>query len=166
MEIEVRIDDQVKLVDVVRADGGWTVSVDGGEPFAVTGQEIATGEWALRWAGTRRVAGVHVDAERVDLQVGGRDWRATAMDARKAALKLGAGGAEGAVVTQMPGVVVRTLVSVGDTVEQGQPVIVVEAMKMENEFKAPVGGSVESIPVSDGQAIESGTTLLVITPEG
>ena len=136
-----------------------------GEPFVVTGSELASGEWALRWGGKRRVAGVHVDGERVDLQVGGRDWRAQAMDARKAALKLGAGGDEGAVVTQMPGVVVRTLVAVGDGVTKGQPVIVVEAMKMENEFKAPCDGTVESIPVSDGQAIEAGTTLMVITPE-
>lgn len=164
MEIEVRIDDAVQLVDVVRVDGGWRVRVGDGEPVLVTGARIDGGEWALAWAGQRRVAGVHVDGERVDLQVGGRDWRATAVDARKAALKLGAGGAEGAVITQMPGVVVRTLVAVGDDVTAGQPVMVVEAMKMENEFKSPVDGTVDSIPVQDGQAIEAGTTLVLITP--
>ena len=166
MEFDVRIGDDQRAIDVrPHPDGGWWVRVDEGEAVHVTGGPIAGGDWALAWAGRRRTAGVHVHGERVDLQVGGRDWRATALDARKAALQLGAGGSEGAVITQMPGVVVRTLVAVGDTVEQGQPVIVVEAMKMENEFKAPVAGSVASIDVADGQAIESGTVLLVIEPD-
>lgn len=164
MEIEVRIGDETHTVDVQQHGEGWRVRVGEGEPFEVTGGELASGEWALRWAGKRRVAGVHRDKENLDLQVGGRDWRATAMDARKAALKLGAGGAEGAVVSQMPGVIVRALVAEGDEVSQGEPVMVVEAMKMENEFKAPCDGVVTSIPVQAGQAIESGTTILVIEP--
>lgn len=164
MELQVKIDDQTRTVAVERSGDGWVVTLDDGEPIRVTGAELASGEWALRIDGRRQVAGVNVDGARVDLQVGGRDWRAEVVDARKAALQLGAGGGEGAVSTQMPGVIVRTLVAEGDAVSEGDPVIVVEAMKMENEFKAPVSGTVERIAVQDGQAVEAGTTLVVIAP--
>lgn len=165
MEFEVQVAGETRNVKVERSGDGWSVTIADADPIQVSGGELASGEWALRFGGKRRVAGVHVDGSRVDLQVGGRDWRAQVVDAREAALQLGAGGSEGAVITQMPGVIVRTLVAVGDPVAEGQPVIVVEAMKMENEFKAPVSGTVESIAVADAQAVEAGTTLLVITPE-
>lgn len=165
MEFEVRVAGEQRTVAVERVDGGWKVQVGEGEARVIPGRKIGVGEWAMRLApDRRRVAGVHVDGERVDLHLGGRDWRAEVIDARKAALQLGSGGQEGAVVSQMPGVIVRTLVAVGDSVESGQPVIVVEAMKMENEFKAPVAGTVSSVDVENGQAIDAGTTLLVIDP--
>ena len=62
----------------------------------------------------------------------------------------------------MPGKVVRLLVGVGDEVEQGQGVIVVEAMKMENEIAATRAGRVRSFAVETGQTVESGAELLVI----
>ncbi|MEO6952530.1 MAG: biotin/lipoyl-containing protein [Polyangia bacterium] len=80
--------------------------------------------------------------------------------AEKAAATRPAGPAD--VKSPMPGKVVRALVAVGATVTAGQPVMVVEAMKMENELKAPRDGSVKEIRVTDGQAIEAGQTLIVL----
>jgi biotin carboxyl carrier protein len=62
----------------------------------------------------------------------------------------------------MPGKVVRLLVNEGDSVEEGQGLVVVEAMKMENEIGAPKAGRVNSIAVEAGQAVEAGAELLVI----
>jgi len=62
----------------------------------------------------------------------------------------------------MPGKVVRILVDEGDEVEAGQGILVVEAMKMENEIAAPKAGTVRSIAVAPDQAVESGADLLVI----
>jgi biotin carboxyl carrier protein len=62
----------------------------------------------------------------------------------------------------MPGKVVRLLVAQGDTVEAGQGVAVVEAMKMQNELKAQRGGSVASIAVAEGALVSGGDTLMVI----
>lgn len=62
----------------------------------------------------------------------------------------------------MPGKVVRLLVNEGDTVEAGQGVVVVEAMKMENEIAAPKAGRISSIAVAADQAVEAGAELLVI----
>jgi biotin carboxyl carrier protein len=66
------------------------------------------------------------------------------------------------VLSVMPGKVVRLMVAEGDQVEAGQGVVVVEAMKMENEIAAPKAGRVLSISVRPDQAVESGAELLVI----
>ena len=66
------------------------------------------------------------------------------------------------IVAPMPGLVVRLNVSVGDSVIVGQGLVVVEAMKMENELKAPADGVVASIAVQPGQTVDKGAVLLVL----
>ncbi|MFN7147737.1 MAG: biotin/lipoyl-containing protein, partial [Myxococcota bacterium] len=82
------------------------------------------------------------------------------VDPRRKALRMAAGAANGMLATQMPGRVVRLLVKPGDVVRKGQPVIVVEAMKMENEMKSPIDGTVAEVLISEGQAVEAGTKLV------
>jgi len=67
-----------------------------------------------------------------------------------------------AVKAPMPGRVVRVLVAVGDRVTARQGVVVVEAMKMENELRSPIDGTVKEVGVVAGAAVETGTILLVI----
>jgi biotin carboxyl carrier protein len=62
----------------------------------------------------------------------------------------------------MPGRVVRLLVAVGDEVEEGQGVVVIEAMKMQNELKSPKPGRVVRVGVSVGDTVASGDVLLVV----
>jgi biotin carboxyl carrier protein len=66
------------------------------------------------------------------------------------------------IVTMMPGRVVRVLVDSGERVEAGQGIVVVEAMKMENEIATPKAGTVTSLSVSPGDTVEGGSTLAVI----
>jgi biotin carboxyl carrier protein len=66
------------------------------------------------------------------------------------------------VRAQMPGKIVRVLVKAGDEVAKDQPLIVMEAMKMENEIRALAPGKIETVKVSEGQAVESGADLIVI----
>ena len=66
------------------------------------------------------------------------------------------------IVAPMPGRVVRVLVAVGDPVDVRQPVVVVEAMKMENELRAPRAGHVREIAVAPGTSVEAGRVLAVI----
>lgn len=75
------------------------------------------------------------------------------------------GGGAGALVTQMPGKIVKINVKVGDKVQAGQTVLILEAMKMENEIKAGVSGTVKSVNVVPGQALESGVLLVEIDEE-
>ena len=62
----------------------------------------------------------------------------------------------------IPGTIVTVNVAVGDTVNKGDCILVVEAMKMENEILAPVAGKITAIPVSKGAAVNSGDLLAVI----
>ena len=66
------------------------------------------------------------------------------------------------VVAPMPGKVVRILVKAGDEVKEGQGLLVVEAMKMENELKAAKAGRVKQVAVLEGVAVEGGAVLCVV----
>ena len=69
----------------------------------------------------------------------------------------------GTVKAPMPGLVVKVLVEPGSTVAAGQGLVVLEAMKMENEIKAAAPGVVESVSVKTGQAVEKGAPLVTLT---
>jgi biotin carboxyl carrier protein len=60
----------------------------------------------------------------------------------------------------MPGKVVRLLVNPGDKVEAGQGLVVVEAMKMQNEIRSPKNGTVEKVVATEGQAVNAGDVLV------
>jgi len=74
----------------------------------------------------------------------------------------GAGSGPQRVVAPMPGKIVRVLVAAGDHVSPRQPVVVVEAMKMENELRAGREGTIGEIHVRQGMSVEAGALLLVI----
>ena len=63
----------------------------------------------------------------------------------------------------MPGKIVRVLVKAGDEVAEGQGLVVVEAMKMENELKSPKAGKITELHAVEGAAVESGAKLVVVT---
>jgi biotin carboxyl carrier protein len=68
------------------------------------------------------------------------------------------------LVAPMPGKVVRVLAAPGDRVVTRQPIVVIEAMKMENELRAAREGSVKEVLVTEGQSVEAGTLLALIAP--
>jgi biotin carboxyl carrier protein len=84
---------------------------------------------------------------------------------QRAAASVRSGGkavAVGQIKSPMPGKVVKVLVKEGDEVEPGRPLVVVEAMKMENELVAEIAGTVKKVHVSPGDAVEGGAPLIVI----
>lgn len=97
--------------------------------------------------------------------LGGRNLTVSVNGRRtgRAAVDAGAGAhGEQRVVAPMPGRVVRVLVAPGDEVERRQPVVVVEAMKMENELRSPKAGRVKDVAVTPGTSVEAGRVLVVI----
>ena len=73
-----------------------------------------------------------------------------------------AGGGAGSIVSPMPGKVISVKVKVGDEVKVNQVVLVLEAMKMENEILSEAAGKVKEIKVRPGEAVEGGQTLVVV----
>jgi biotin carboxyl carrier protein len=81
-------------------------------------------------------------------------------EAASAAMGAPTGSGPGRVIAPMPGKIVRVLVAPGREVDAGQGVVVVEAMKMENELKAVRAGTVRAVHVREGQAVDGGTLLV------
>jgi len=104
---------------------------------------------------------------RYTLWVDGYRFEVEALDERTRTIRdLSAGNVAPAgpapVLAPMPGLIVRVNVSAGDAVEAGQGVVVMEAMKMENELRATSSGKVKSVEVSPGTAVEKGTLLVAL----
>jgi len=143
------------------ADGRLLVRVDGasGPPLEVTlldnaPDAIASIENKIieLWPNEQEV---FVRAERHPVRVEGRGRGNGVRNAARA-------GAAGTVRAPMPGRIVKVLVEEGATVERGASVVVVEAMKMENELSAPVNGTVVRVFVGAGDAVERGAALVEI----
>jgi biotin carboxyl carrier protein len=99
------------------------------------------------------------------LWIDGWRFEAEALDERQRAIRdLGAAAAGAAgpapVVAPMPGLIVRVHVAEGDEVQAGQPVAVMEAMKMENELRATAAGTVQKVLVQAGKVVEKGAVLV------
>jgi len=163
MNYRVTIGGRTREITVQPAyGGGWRVTVDGGPERLLLGGPLGSAEWQIRDGDEVRTMGVSTADGDVYLQIDGYPLRAKVVDPRRDALALRAAGGEGAVVTEMPGAVVRLLVARGDRVTAGQPLIVVEAMKMENELRAPADGVISVVHVQPGERVDSGATLLTI----
>lgn len=97
--------------------------------------------------------------EAPELHVEGLEWQTSRTQLMNAQKKSGSSG-EIKIKAQMPGKVVRILCAPGSVVEKGAGLLVLEAMKMENEIRAPHSGEIKSIFVQAGQAVESGVELI------
>lgn len=88
------------------------------------------------------------------------DERAMLMMSRKG----GFSAVSGDLRSPMPGLIVAVSVSVGQAVKEGQTVVVLESMKMQNELKSPIDGIVQSIEVQPGATVDKDAMLLVVAP--
>jgi biotin carboxyl carrier protein len=110
----------------------------------------------------RRSYEARIDGDRIS--IGGRSFRAEVLDPRRWSRERNHSKGEGRqnIVATMPGRVVRVLVSAGDQVEAGQGIVVVEAMKMQNEMKAVRAGRVATLAAVAGTTVNAGEILAAI----
>ena len=115
-----------------------------------------------------RLVAVEVDGRSYDvrLHVTEAPWAELARRRRKRASTVGDGGGDGAVVSPMQGTVLKVEVTDGDVVDAGQLLLVVEAMKMENEIVAPHAGVVHGLAVGPGSAVTSGQVVCSVVAPG
>jgi biotin carboxyl carrier protein len=102
---------------------------------------------------------------RYTLWLDGFRYEVEALDERTRAIRELSGASAGPtgpapLIAPMPGMIIRVAVQVGDTVEAGQGLVVMEAMKMENELRATSGGTVKAVLAQPGTAVEKGAVLL------
>ena len=156
---------------VVAQDGSETqVQVDDGEMTPVNFRHVLNGKAiSIRYGG--RLHLIHLSSAdgngSVQATIAGRPIKMTIMDELRAqALEsIGDAAGSGTIFADIPGLVVGIKVKTGQIVHKGEPVVVVEAMKMQNELVAAISGTVSEIPVSEGDSVNPGDPLVVIEPE-
>jgi biotin carboxyl carrier protein len=144
--LRVRLDDREFSVDFLQVDAGLYSLLIGGRSYEIDLLEVE---------------------EALMVLVDGQPFRVEIQEERERRLRAAAGKGEvkagkRVVTAPMPGKVVRLLVRPGDAVQPGDGIIVVEAMKMENELKAPAAGTVKEIRVEEGRPVSGGDVLVVI----
>lgn len=165
MKLRAEIDGEELAVEV-RREGERVFAEVGGRQYELSAQQVGEGEYLLLHEG--RVYGCRV-GEGADgafeVEAGGRTYAATLSDPKRlrgARASDGQDAGRAQLAAQMPGRVVRVMVEAGQEVEAGQPVVVVEAMKMQNEMKAPKAGTVADVRVETGATVNAGDILVVI----
>lgn len=125
--------------------------------------KVERGVWSLIEEGRQYEVRIDPDGDGFAVTMRGRRLTVKIEDPRAwnggSAGKYATGAAR--IVSPMPGKVVRVLVAVGDRVAAGQGVVVVEAMKMQNELKCPIEGVVKQVSVTEGATV-TGNQLLVL----
>ncbi len=167
MRFTVTIGPETLPVEVVEEGGRYRVRL-GEEWLGVDARLPASGPVSLLIDGASYVADVTEEDGEVVVTLGAATYRLEVQEAgrRFGGGRGGAGGGAGQrLVAPMPGRVVAVHVRAGDHVVPDAPLVVLEAMKMENEFRATVAGVVAEVGVAVGQAVNAGDLLVVVSPE-
>ena len=177
MTFEIELDGALRLVTLRRDGDHWVATTDGRE-VAVSVVEDG-GRWSMLVGPPQpdaQAEGGHYASYDIAIESGGAGdlvvhvngvaVRVTIVDRRsRGHRRVRDGGDETqprTVVAPMPGRIVKVLVKPGETVQARQGLVVVEAMKMENELRAPRAGTVAEVRVTDGASVEANAVLVVL----
>ena len=164
MKFEAEVGGETIPIEVTGQDGRYRVAV-GSEVHDVDARQAAEGIWSLVIGSMSHVVDVS-DRDGISVvEVDGETYRIRVEEETRYIIRTRGGAAAGGgqvLKAPMPGRVVLLEVAVGQVVKPGDGLVVLEAMKMENEFRAAVAGTVKEIRVEVGQAVNPGDVLLVI----
>lgn len=180
MRYDVEVNGQLRQVTVHRRDGAFVVST-GGSEWTIDAAQVGGHVLSLliqRGAPAAGNSSGAVESREIAIAsepVTGRFVfglgtvpLSVGLDTRRRWGRKDEAGSGGSgpqrIVAPMPGKVVRVVGAPGDTVRHRQPVVVIEAMKMENELRASMDGTLTEVLVQEGQSVEAGVLLAIITP--
>jgi acetyl/propionyl-CoA carboxylase alpha subunit len=166
VQYEIHVEGRARQLQIVRAGNRFQVSLDGRESTVdaarVDPQTLSllvgsvSYEVRLTPDPLTRQIGVSVDGVPLTVSLNGRRRWGRKDDA--------AGSGPQRIAAPMPGRILRLAAAPGDRVEPRQPLVVIEAMKMENELRASRAGIVAELHVQEGQLVDAGALLLVVVP--
>ena len=167
MKLHVTIDDYQTDIQIAD-DGGRVVAEIDDRRYELDVHESGPNSYRLISNGQVfdcRVEGRPESGQPIAVIVGARHCAVTLIDPRRLSSSTSASAHAGdaaRIIAPMPGKVVRVLVEVGSQVKAGDGIIVVEAMKMQNEMKSPKAGTVSALNVQTGATVNGGDVLAVI----
>jgi biotin carboxyl carrier protein len=165
---QVSLGERVLRVQLRREADAAYVRVDDGQERAVEWRALHGALHTLRLGRAQLEVLAAVDRDgQVRMAIDGLEYTAGVVDEARARLASVAGGRSGSharleLKSPMPGLLVKVLCSVGDEIHAAQPLVVLQAMKMENELSLPRGGKVSAVNVEAGQTVEQGQVLVVV----
>jgi biotin carboxyl carrier protein len=151
--------DRERAVEIVALGGGrYRVTVDEA-PFELSAAALPDGRLSLTTEQGVTIAELTAAGPRRFVRLGALDF---VLDRERGSRRAGAGkrAHAGGLESPMPGVVTRVMVKAGEPVEKGQPLLALEAMKMEHLIRAPRAGVVRTIAASVGQMVQGGVPLV------
>jgi biotin carboxyl carrier protein len=159
------VDGQPTPVEVDGRDGRYRIVV-GARTLEVDARRTADGQWSLLIDGVSHVADVAPAGRGTRVDIDGSTYVVEVEEHARHVIRTRGAAGEGAgtqtVTAPLPGKVTHVAVAPGDRVERGDTLVVIEAMKMENEFRATAAGTVAEVRVAPGQAVNAGDVLAVI----
>jgi biotin carboxyl carrier protein len=167
MKFEIQLGGQngkARIVELAREDDRWRITLDG-LAIDADATEIAPNIFSILLNGqSHEVRITPLPDGTLSLQNAHHEFTAQVIDPRAWRGRHHAAEAEGRqqIVAPMPGKVIRMLVRAGDAVEAGQGLLVVEAMKMQNEIRSPKRGTVERLLAKEGQPVNAGEVLCIV----
>jgi biotin carboxyl carrier protein len=165
MKVDMLIEGCRRTVEASQPGERWRWRLDGREVEA-DALEISPGLFSVVIDGAS--VEVRIEPKGSDLRVlaGGLEYSASIQDLRELKRnRTGAAEAAGrqSVTAPMAGKIIRCLVTVGDEVQVGQGLAIVEAMKMQNEIRSPKSGKIERVAVVEGQTVNPGDVIAVVS---
>ena len=165
MKTFVKIGERTHEVELTERLGELIVHLDGERCEVEYAEADNLGQVVLIHGGKSYAMSIEGGPHRTAITIAGHRYDCELEDERERAANLAARAANkggGIVKAVMPGVVVEVLVAVGDAVAEGQPLLILEAMKMQNEIGAPGSGVVKALHVDAGAAVGAGEKLVTL----
>jgi biotin carboxyl carrier protein len=166
MRFEVELSDnqgkRKHAVEIEKTAGGYAFKLDE-RAMNADAVQVSPGTYSILIGGRSFVLHVTPTPDgKLKVQSGPHEYTASVVDPREwRSRRKGLQEAEGRqqIIAPMPGKVIRILVKEGDAVEMGQGLLVVEAMKMQNEIRSPKSGRVGTLQAKEGQTVNAGEVL-------
>jgi biotin carboxyl carrier protein len=165
MRLKLELAGSTRTLELARDGRRLNAHLDG-QTLEADAVEVAPGIYSILIGGSSFEAQVESAANGLTVSIAGNRIPVRVVDPRQwQGRRGGSVEAEGRqqIVAPMPGKIVRLLVEQGAKVEAGQGVLVIEAMKMQNEIRSPKTGTVERLLVAEGQAVTAGEVVAIVS---
>jgi len=161
MRWEARVGERLHRLELSGKPGAELEAVVDGRRYTLSVTEPQGRVYSILHEGASYEAIVQVKRDRCRVRVGRGVFDVVPEDGLGAGSRRVGGGRQSALSAVMPGRVLRVMVNAGDTVKERQGLLVVEAMKMENELSAPADAVIKQVLVEPGAKVETGDVLIV-----
>lgn len=168
MPLEIKVDDRQSKVEILSQDKDYMEARIDGRIYKLDVRRVGEGGYSIlhknKSYNIDLVKGN--DSRHYIVSMGYSNFDVHIIDAQARYMenrnKHSLTGGENSISSPMPGKVVKVLVQEGDIVQEGEPVIVISAMKMESEYKASIDGVIKKVNCKSGDTVEANTTLIEI----